>query len=110
MALRPERPEELNIRASSSLGMQSSGRGAVDATSSVTAALNIGDGYVLNGSVALDRTRYTLHVGHVRVLVRLVEDVFLATDSSVVDIAVGCNGSSESEGGGDVLHCGNVRF
>jgi hypothetical protein len=90
--------------------MQSSGLGAVDTASGVTAALDIGNGYVLNRSVALDRTRDTLHVGHIRVLVRLVEDVFLATNSSVVDIAVSRNGGSESEGGGDVLHRGNVRF
>lgn len=90
--------------------MQGSRLGALDTTSSVTTALDIRDGNVLNRSVALDGTRDTLHVGHVRVLVRLVEDVFLATDGSVVDIAVSCNGSSESEGGGDVLHGGNVRF
>lgn len=84
--------------------MKSSGLGAVDTAGCVATALDIGDGYVLDGAVALDGSRDALHVRHVRVLVGLVEDVFFAANGSVVDVAVGCDGGREGEGGGDVLH------
>ena len=84
--------------------MESSGFGAVDTAGCVAAALDIGDGYVLDGTVALDRTRDALHVRHVRVLVWLVEDVFFAANGGIVDVAVGCDGGREGEGGGNVLH------
>lgn len=109
MRVWPQRPEELDIRASSNLGVESSRRRASKATGSVAAALNIGDGEVLNRSVALDWTGDTLRLGaHVRVGVWLVELKVLTANGGIADIAVGRNGGSESEGRGEVLHLQRV--
>lgn len=106
MAFGPESPEELDIRAGSCVGVESSRRGAVDATSGVATALEVRDGDVLNRAIALDWARDAVDFrAHIWVDVRLVEGVVLATDSGVVNVAMGSNGGSESEGRGNVLHC-----
>ena len=85
--------------------MESSGGRAIDAASGVPAALNIRYGNVLYGTVALNDARDALWLGgHVWVLVRLVKSVVLATNGSVVDIAMGSNSGSEREGRCNVLH------
>jgi hypothetical protein len=107
MAVGPLCPEKLDIGARNDFGVQSSRRRAGLASSGVAAALKIGEGDVLNGSIALYGTRNAWDFGvHVWVSVGLVEDVVFASDEGIVDVAVGCDGGREGEGGCDVLHLG----
>jgi hypothetical protein len=106
VAIGPESPKELNIGASSDLGMERSRLRANDATSSVATTLEIGRVYVLDWTVTLDLTGDSLGGrAHVRVLVRLVKRVVLVANGGIVDIAVAGNSRGKSESSSNVLHC-----
>jgi hypothetical protein len=111
VTVRPQRPEQLNIRARRNIGVQSSGLGTWLAARSVATALQVRKRDVLNGAVALDGPRDTRDWGvGVRVGVGLVESVGCAGDEGGVDVAVakggweeGGQGEGREEGG---LHDG----
>ena len=105
MAIRPQGPEELDIRASSDLSMESSRRRSGQPTSSVATALDVRDGKVLYRAVTLDRTRDALGLGAgIWVGVWLVELIVLTANGGIADIAVCRDSGSESESRGKVLH------
>jgi hypothetical protein len=103
----PQCPLQSDSGAGRGVGVEGSGRGAVDPTGRVSSALEVGERDVLDRTVALDRTRDAVGgrrgVG-VRVrLVKLVEDT---ADGAVVHVAVSCDQGREGEGGdgGKELH------
>jgi len=98
VSIGPKCPVEFDVGASSSFGMEGSRLRAKHSTSSVSTTLDIRDGYILDRSIALDRTRDTLHCGCVRVGVWLVEGIVGSADSGIVHISMGSNGGSEGEG------------
>lgn len=106
MCVRPQRPVELDFGTSRDFGVERSRRGARSTASCVATALQVGEGDVLDGAVALNRARDTLgfRVG-VWVGVRLVELVVLTADQGSVDIAVSRNSGGKSQSWSDVLHC-----
>lgn len=106
VAIRPESPEEVDLRASSDLSLKRGRLRANDAALSVAAALQVGRGDILDRPVALDLTRDALGCGaRVRVLVWLVESVRLVANGGVVDVAVAGDGRGECESSSDVSHC-----
>jgi hypothetical protein len=109
VAIGPQSPVQLDVCANGNFCVESGGRGADDAALSVAAALDVGDGDVLYGAVALDGAGDACDFGvHVWVRVRLVKGVVFSTYEGVIDVAVGCYSRGAGEGGGEVLHNGCI--
>lgn len=105
VAVGPERPVKRDFRARRGIGVKCRWLGARDASGCVAAALDVGDGHVFDGTIALNLTRDARRLWvRVRVLVRLVECVELTADGCVVNVTVGCDSGGEAEGGKEVLH------
>jgi hypothetical protein len=100
MALWPQRPSQFDLRTRRNLDMPCSWRASNYPTLRVTAALQVGDGDVLNRTVALNGTRDSGDWGtHVRILVGLVEGLVFVSEDAPRDIAVSRDGSGGSESG-----------
>ena len=90
MAIRPQRPVQVNSRSGLGRGMERSGGAASLTTGGPAVALDVNEAQVLDRAVTRNLAGDTLgRRGHVRVLVGLVELVVHAADGGIVDVAVG---------------------
>lgn len=103
----PQGPLESDGRSGGSRGVERSRGRSDDASGAVSAALKINRVEVLDGAVAGDGSGNTLgRRVHVRVHVRLVEGVALATNGGGIDVAVGGDHGRGEQDGHDGLHDG----
>jgi hypothetical protein len=105
MRLRPQSPVEGDLGPSSGCSVKSSRHTALNTASSVSVALDVDAGDILDGAVSGDRSGDALGLGvHVRVGVGVVELVFLSADDGALNVAVSGGDGRGGEDGGDVTH------
>lgn len=110
MAVGPESPVEIHLGAGSSFSVKRCRLRANNAALCVATTLQIGQGYILYWTIALNGTRDALRSRvHVGILIWLVEGVRLVANGSIVHVAVTGHSGGESESSGDVLHRGRSR-